>query len=128
MTRRRKKIDVSDTELSILEVLWKDGPTTIRQVMDRLYPKSKRTTAAYATMQKLLDRLETKNCVSRDRSLFAHRFRARVKRSELIDQRLKEVADKLCEGSLTPLLIHLAGQAQLSEEERETLRKMMDDA
>ncbi len=128
MARRRKRIDVSDTELAILDVLWDDGPTTIRQVMEKLYPKSKRTTAAYATMQKLLERLETKGCVARDRSSFAHVFRARVQRSELIDQRLEEVAKKLCDGSLTPLLIHLAQRTQLSDEERKTLRKMIDDA
>ena len=66
-------------------------------------------------------------CVSRDRSGFAHVFRARVKRSTLIDQRLREVADKLCGGSLTPLVTHLVEARRLNARDRAALKKWMEE-
>lgn len=122
---KSRSVDVSETELAILEVLWKLGEATIRQIDERLYDSP--TTATYATVQKLLERLEAKGCVSRDRSGFAHLFRATVDRRTLIDQRLQEVADKLCGGSLTPLITHLVDGKQLSARDRQALKKWMED-
>jgi predicted transcriptional regulator len=120
-----RSVDVSDTELAILDVLWDLGEATIRQIDERLYEQP--TTATYATVQKLLERLEAKGCVRRDRSTFAHVFRATVDRRTLIDQRLQEVADKLCGGSLTPLITHLVDAKRLSARDRQALKKWMDE-
>ena len=56
--------DVTEAELTILQFLWDQGPATIRQLTDALYPPG--TEAQYATVQKLLERLEGKGHVSRD--------------------------------------------------------------
>src|SRR5262249_40146985 len=97
--------DVTDTELAILLLLWEHGPQTMRQLTDALYPDG--GAAQYATVQKLLDRLEVKQHVGRDRAGPAHVFTAAVQREELIGRRLQDMAEKLCGGSLTPLLTHL---------------------
>jgi predicted transcriptional regulator len=118
--------NVTNTELAILEVLWTGGPATIRQITDRLYPHGK--PSHYATVQSLLVRLESKGCVARDRSGFAHVFRATVERAGLIGRRLKDLADRLCEGSMTPLLLHLAQGARLTPSERQMLRRLIDQS
>src|SRR4051812_29503110 len=97
--------DITDAELAVLQLLWDQGPATIRQLTDVLYPEG--TQAQYATVQKLLERLEGKECVTRDRGPAVHRFAARLERDELIGRRLQAVAEKLCGGSWTPLLTHL---------------------
>lgn len=117
--------DVTDTELAILQVLWDQGPATIRQLTDILYPGG--SAAHYATVQKLLDRLEDKKCVRRDRSAAAHAFRAAIDRDELIGRRLETMAEKLCGGSLTPLLTHLVRTRRLSSRERQELRALIDE-
>jgi predicted transcriptional regulator len=116
--------DVTDKELELLQALWDHGPATIRQLTDRLYPGG--GTAQYATVQKLLDRLEAKGCVARDRSTAAHTFTAAIDREALIGQRLQDVAEKLCGGSLTPLLTHLMRARPLSARERRELRDLID--
>ena len=77
-------------------------------------------------MQKLLDRLEAKGCVDRDRSGPVHVFRAAINRDELIGRRLRAVADSLCGGSLSPLLTHLVEGKGLSDKERRELRALID--
>ena len=122
---KERSVDVSETELAILDVLWELGEATIRQIDERLYDQP--TTATYATVQKLLERLEAKRCVGRDRSGFAHVFRATVERKTLIDQRLQDVADKLCGGSLTPLITHLVEAKRLSARDRHALKKWIEE-
>jgi len=117
--------DVTDTELALLQVLWDDGPATIRHLTDVLYPGG--GTAQYATVQKLLERLESKDCVRRQRTPPAHIFMAAIAREDLIGRRLRDMAEKLCGGSLTPLLTHLVRTQGLTSRERQELRDLIDE-
>jgi predicted transcriptional regulator len=117
--------DVTEAELAVLQVLWDEGEATIRRLTDVLYPAG--GAAQYATVQKLLDRLEAKGYVGRRRTGAAHLFSAAVPRDELIGRRLQDVAEKLCGGSLTPLLTHLVRTRRLSARERQELRDLIDE-
>ena len=118
--------DVTDTELAILQVLWDHPRATIRQITDVVYPAG--GTPQYATVQKLLERLEDKGYVRRTKATPANLYAAAVGREELIGRRLQDVAEKLCGGSLTPLLTHLVRQRRLSARERQELRDLIDEA
>ena len=116
---------VTDAELAILQELWQHGPETIGQLTDALYPE--RTAPQYATVQKLLERLEAKGCVKRDRAGRAHRFAATVSREDFIGGQLQSLADRLCGGSLTPLLTQLIDERKLSKRDLESLRALLDE-
>lgn len=121
----REAQDVTESELSLLQVLWDRGRCSTRQLTDVLYPQG--GASGYATVQKLLERLEAKGLVSRDRSLFVHTFTAAADRDELIGRRLRALADKLCGGSLAPIVSHLARNRGLTHAEREALRALIED-
>jgi BlaI family transcriptional regulator, penicillinase repressor len=116
--------DVTETELALLQILWEGGPATIRHLTDVLYPGG--GTAQYATVQKLLDRLEAKGYVRRDRTPPAHTFTAALTRDDLVGRRLQDMAEKLCGGSLTPLLTHLVRSKGLTSRQRQELRDLID--
>jgi predicted transcriptional regulator len=126
MAKARQGRDVTDAEFAVLEALWKRGPSTIRQILAEIYPTA--TTSDYATVQKLLERLESKGCVARDRSSFAHVFTAAISREALIGQQLQSVAEKLCEGSTTPILMQLVKAGRLTARDRDMLRRLLDQA
>lgn len=117
--------DVTEKELQILQVLWDLGTATIRQITDVVYPEG--DTAQYATVQKLLERLEEKDCVERRKASPANLYSATIRREELIGRRLEDVAEKLCGGSLTPLLTHLVRHRRLTARERDELRTLIDE-
>jgi predicted transcriptional regulator len=117
--------DVTDAELAVLTALWDGGPAPIRRLTDELYPDG--GVAQYATVQKLLERLEAKRYVRRDRTGNVHVFAAAVGRDDLIGRRLKAIADKLCGGSLAPLLSHLLQSRPLSPAERKSLRSLIEE-
>jgi predicted transcriptional regulator len=113
--------DVTDAELAVLQVLWEKGPATRRQITDAIYPGG--GPAHYTTVQKLLERLADKGYVARESGGAVLRFTATVAREELISRRLRDVAEKLCGGSLTPLLMNLVRSEPLSADE---LRQLQD--
>lgn len=119
--------DITEAELNLMEVLWnrKGRPITIRHLTAALYPNTGST--YYATVQKLLERLEKKECVARDDSKSPHTFTATADRAELIGRRLQKVAEQLCGGSLTPLLTHLIQGRWLSKKDRDDLRALIDE-
>jgi predicted transcriptional regulator len=116
---------VSETELCVLQVLWDSDCCTIRQITDVIYPEGGPT--KYWTVQKLLERLEEKGYVRRQRQGTAHTFEAVVGRDEMIGRSLQEVARSLCGGSLTPLLTHLVRNRPLSSAERQELRDLINE-
>ncbi len=121
MKRARKS--VTDAELGVLKALWKQGASTIRQLTDLLYPNG--GASYYATVQKLLDRLESKSCVRRRQRGRVNVYTATVDRQALIAGRLRETADRLCDGSLTPVLTQLVSSGELTPRELAALRDLV---
>lgn len=117
--------DVTDAELAVLQVLWERKRETIRRITETLYPDG--TGVHYATVQKLLERLEAKKCVKRNRNDWPHSFQPMIDRDELINRRLQMTANKLCAGSLAPLLTNLVRSTKLSSKDRDSLRALLDE-
>ena len=120
----RRPQDVTDAEREVLRALWEQGPATIRALADELYPGG--STSEYATVQKLLERLSDKGHVSRRTDGRQHVWSAAVRREELVARRLRDTADELCDGSLTPLLTQLVSTARLTRVELAELRRLVD--
>ncbi len=117
--------EITDTELSLLNELWQRPSATVQELTEALYGNT--LPALLATVRKLLDRMETKGCVSRDRTHWPHHYSAALKREEFASNRLQAAADDLFDGDLTPLLTHLVRSKRLTAKDRENLRKMLDE-
>ena len=118
--------EVTDAELRVLEALWEHGPATVRTIRDVLYPHGGPSKSA--TVLKLLERLESKELVRRDRSAATQTFRVLVDRDGLIGSQLRHIAQRLSGNSFTPLLAHLVESDSLTDEERIRLRELLDAA
>lgn len=123
MARNRK--DVTDAELAVLQVLWACESATIREITDSLYPTG--SASDYATVKKLLARIEDKGLVDRDASATAHVFSPAITQDDLIARRLQNVAEDFCDGSHTPLLMNLLKNKKYSAKERKQLHDLVDE-
>lgn len=121
----RKPQDVTEAELAVLQALWRDGGKTIREVAAILDEPNQ--DAYYATVKKLLERLEAKGFVRRKPQGIAFLYEATVGRDELVGQRLRTLAESLCEGSVTPLLTQLAQHERLSKKQQTALLALIDE-
>src|SRR4051794_37799380 len=100
---------LSEAELEVLKALWAHGPATVRQVNGVLAGLGRRW--AYTTVLTLLQRLQAKGYAASEPPASgagaAHVYRATVSRDELLERRLKDTADELCDGAAAPLLLAL---------------------
>src|SRR5438105_4316942 len=115
---------ISKTELDILKVLWEHGSGTVREINTLLHRQGH--PRAYTTMLTLLQRLEAKGYVASDKSGVAHVFRPTVSRDKLLRQRLKDLANQLCEGTATPLMFALVEGQRFTAEELSQFRRLLD--
>jgi len=124
MPARRSQPPVADAELTVLKALWDGGPATVRELQDRL--RGEPAAWAYTTVQTLLQRLEAKSYVRSDRGGTAHVFHPAVSRDRLLRQRLKHLAEQLCEGTATPLVQALVEGHRFTAAEIEHFRRLLD--
>ncbi len=119
-----KQPTLANAELAVMDLLWQNDRLTAREIRERLYPDA--TKAQHGTVQRLLQRLEDKGYVERDRSLPVHLFSAAISRQTYAGQQLESLADKLTAGSFAPLITHLVEEKRISAEEIERIRAILD--
>jgi predicted transcriptional regulator len=116
---------ITDAEWSVLELLWERGPSTVRQLTDVLYPRG--GPSEFATVHRLLERLETKGQVRRERGPGAYLFQAAGGRNDVVGQQLEVLLDKLCGGSVQPLLSNLIRSRRLTADELRDLLALVNN-
>lgn len=115
---------LANAELSVMELLWAHDRLTARQIQDQLYGESDRS--QHGTVQRLLQRLEDKGLVQRERGEGAQVFRPLMTREEYASSQIESLAERLTGGSIAPLLTHLIEQKRLSRAEIRRLRDLLD--
>ncbi|MEE9395103.1 MAG: BlaI/MecI/CopY family transcriptional regulator [Planctomycetota bacterium] len=94
----------TSSELEILKVLWERGPSTAREVLERL---KSRKPVGYTTILKMLQLMEPKGIVAVDRSARSHVYSARLKRDSTMRKLVREFVDRTFDGALDEALVHL---------------------
>jgi len=116
---------LTNAEFAIMDLLWQTDRLTARQIREQLYPDAAK--AQHGTVQKLLQRLEEKGYVKRDRTLSIHFFSATVSRVAYGGGQLESLAEKLTAGSLAPLITHLIEKKQIAPDEIARIRALLDE-
>ena len=114
----------TDAELEILKVLWRRGPSTVREVFDAL-SESKQT--GYTTVLKFMQIMSEKGLVRRDESGRAHRYEAAIPEEETQRQMVGDLLSKVFDGSAKRLVMQALSSRAASAEELEEIRRMLDE-
>jgi predicted transcriptional regulator len=114
----------TDAELTILRVLWDQGPATVRQVHESL--AGNRDTG-YTTTLKLMQIMADKGLVTRDESSRTHIYAARVPRDRTQKQLVSDLIDRAFGGSSAALVLQALSAQPASEEELAEIRRLIDE-
>jgi len=112
-----RPIQPTDLELEILAILWRDGPSTARQILDAL--PSRRAMSA-SSVHIVLNTMREKRYISREdkgRSEGGYHFRALVSQEKTAKNMLQYVIRKIFGGKVTPAMQNLLAAEELSQEE-----------
>lgn len=128
MPSKNKSILLTKLELEVMRVVWEAGePLTVRDVVDRLNADRKRP-LAYTTVQTMLTILKAKRVVDAQPGPGrAHRFAARVTREQVSTHMIGDLVDRLFDGKVQPLLLHLVGEEKLSRKDLIGLKNLIQD-
>ncbi|HSK77534.1 MAG TPA: BlaI/MecI/CopY family transcriptional regulator [Thermoanaerobaculia bacterium] len=117
---RQREIHLSRFELEIMDILWKLGESSVREVQEAI-PEQRRP--AYTTVQTILSRLEEKKAVRRTRKIGnALLFEPLIAR-EPVYRRIIDDFIALFGGSARPLVARLMETGQLTLEDLKALEE-----
>jgi predicted transcriptional regulator len=116
-------IKPTESELEILQVLWKKGLATVREVHEEL---SKTKDAGYTTTLKLMQIMNEKGLVKRDDSMRTHVYQAAVNKEKTQKHLLTKMIDSLFGGSPTQLVIQALGENKATPEELEKIQQLLN--
>lgn len=112
------------SELEILRVLWERGPSTVREVHEKLNEKKP---TGYTTVLKLLQIMTEKNLVQRDETKRAHVYEAGMPAENTKRQLAGDVLQRVFGGSASQLMMHALAGHKASRNEIEELRRLLDE-
>ncbi len=121
----RQLDDVTDAELSVLEVLWnRPEGAPVRDIVVAIYGRHEHS--LHGGVKSFLDRLMEKGHVRVEKAAFAHRFFAQITRQEFVGRHLKRLAESHFGGSMAPLLLSLLDQTKLSRKDRTAIENLIE--
>lgn len=114
----------TDVELQILRILWELGPSPVREIHKRL-EADKGTN--YSTTVKMLSVMLQKGLLKRDEEAQPHVYRPVLTREKAGRRMVKELIDKVYEGSALSLVLQALSANKATKEEREEIRRLLDE-
>jgi predicted transcriptional regulator len=112
-------------ELAIMKIVWRRGDATVRDVYETL---RQRRPVAYTTVMTTMGTLEGKGYLKKSLDGRAYRYRPAQPERRVMSTLVREFVDRVFDGAATPLLAQLVRESRLSREEREELRRLIDEA
>ena len=110
-----------------MKVIWRLGSATVREVYEALLENRR---IAYTTVMTMMNILEAKGYLTKEKEKDDRAFRYRPARAEqaTITSMVSEFVDRVFDGASRPLLLHLVKTAKLTEKERTELLRLMKES
>lgn len=123
MTRDTYGTKPTEAELSLLNVLWKIGPATVRQIHDAVSETQK---TGYTTVLKILQIMHDKALVTRDETNRAHVYSAAYSEVHTQSSLVKDLIVKAFGGSTSKLVMRAIGDST-SKQEIDDIRQLLNE-
>lgn len=121
-----KYVKPTESELEILQILWKNGTATVRDVHEELAQLKE---VGYTTTLKLMQIMHEKGLVKRDESMRTHVYQAAVNKEKTQKHLLTKMIDSLFGGSSTQLVLQALGSSEgnVSAAELEEIQQLIEN-
>ena len=121
---RRANPRPTEAELEILQVLWKSGPSTVRQVHEIL---GKTRSTGYTTTLKLMQIMVEKGLLLRDESSRTHVYRVKVSQEKAQRELIRNLLSQAFGGSTKSLIMQALSAKASSAEDLAEIRGLLDE-
>ena len=121
---RNKHPRPTDRELTILQILWDNGPSTVRQVNEAM---NKDEDTGYTTTLKLMQIMTEKGLLRRNESQFKHIYKHAITEAKTQKQLVGDLLERAFSGSAEKLVMRALSAKKVSQKELAGIRKMLDE-
>ena len=118
-----KTAEPTKSEIEILQVLWKFGPSTVRFVNDKL--NEQKRAVQYTSTLKLMQIMAEKGILKRDESNMKHVYIPAEKEQKTKSLLLDRFVDSIYNGSPSSLMLQLLGNKKTSKKELEAIKELL---
>ncbi len=118
-------IEPTKAELEILQVLWQNGPSTVRLVNEKLNEQKREVN--YTSTLKLMQIMVEKGILKRDQSNMKHVYEPIVEEKKAKGYLLDRFLESMYQGSASNLVLQLLGNKKTSKKELETIKEMLNN-
>ena len=119
------KVKPTSSELEILQILWKNGESTVRDVNEEL-SRDRDAEVGYTTTLKLMQIMHEKGLVERDTSNRTHRYKALISQEDTSQGILQTMIDTVFNGSAAQLVMQALSNKTSSKEEIKKIKEYLD--
>ena len=112
----------TEGELAILNILWQQGASTVRQVHESLRGNGN---TRYTTTLKQLQVMAGKGLVDRDDSQKSHVYSAAIEESGTKRTLVAGVIDRDFDGSVRKMVLHALEARDIADEELDEIKRML---
>ncbi len=110
----------TDFELSVLQVLWKQGPSTVRQVYEALGSKG-----AYTTVLTIMKIMTEKRLIKPDKSRTTYVYSVTAPPENIQRQLVTDLIDRAFAGAAQDLVLQALATSAASKEDLKAIRKLI---
>lgn len=120
---RPKSNTLTQVELGIMKIVWKHGEVTVEQIDQDL--RKQGHPLAGASIRKMLSILDDKGYVLRRKEGRRHLYSAKIKAKEAEKSILKDMIERVYDGSASSLVAALVDQGMVSNDDLSSARKLI---
>jgi BlaI family penicillinase repressor len=114
----------TDRELTILRILWDNGPSTVREVNEAM---NQDQDTGYTTTLKLMQIMTDKGLLRRNDSQFKHIYKPALTEEKAQKQLVGDLLEKAFSGSAEKLVMRALSAKKVPAKELAKIRKMLDE-
>jgi BlaI family transcriptional regulator, penicillinase repressor len=121
---RPRQPGLTENELEVMQVLWKQAPLTVSDILNYIQRKP---VPAYTSLLTLVQTMEKKGYIKHEKSGKAFAYLPILKQEKFLISEVKRMGKRLFGGSPGKLVLNLVENEQLSQSEIEALKQLLRD-
>src|SRR5438445_9458148 len=122
--KKTKPPKPTDAELAVLRVLWERGPSTVREIWERIAPTQR---TGYTTVLKIMQIMFEKGLLKRDESARSHVYSASISEEQTQRQVVGHLLERVFSGSAPKLVMQALAAKKATRAELNEIRQLLDE-
>jgi BlaI family penicillinase repressor len=120
----KPSVQLSDLQLDVLRVIWRDDEATVAKVHSELLPKRGLATTTIATV---LTRLEKRGVLAHRREGRQFVYRSLVTEKDAARNMVNELTERVFNGDAAELVAHLINERKVTNGELDRLKQLINN-